>query len=167
MEQFRIISTQHISDYRAIEEMARIIMPEIYAPIIGLENCTFFVDTYQTAEAIEKQVAAGYTYYLIKEGEITVGYIATHPLGELLKLSKLYLLSTSRGKHYGEKALAFVIDKAKKGNFRAVTLEVNRQNKGSINFYLKNGFAIAEKITRTFDNGHVVEDFVMTRNTSI
>lgn len=76
-------------------------------------------------------------------------------------MSKLYILSSERGRGLGKFALAALQDKAKRTNKRRIALTVAKKNTGSISAYEKIGFRKTGEVTADIGGGYVMDDFEM------
>lgn len=74
-------------------------------------------------------------------------------------LSKLYVLKAYQGKGIGKKALSFVENKAED----SVNLIVQKQNENAYQFYLKNGYSVVREFNNTFENGHTLQGYLMSK----
>lgn len=155
-------------DIQKIEELAFIIIPQFYADIIPAEHNIFFVQKFQTVQAIQKQLQNGYEYYLLMENDTPVGYLGIQILSEKAEmiLSKLYILEAHRGKGYGTSAMNFVLERARKETTKKIVLTVNRNNSKTIRLYQKFGFIISKELNNEFENGFTILDYEMTKTTN-
>lgn len=152
------------TEFKLIEELARIILHEVYDPIIPAEHTRYFLEEFQSENAIENQIKnENFNYYLLKHKNTNAGYIGIQRLGKKLILSKLYILKTFRGLKIGKKALKHVFQFATKNSIENIELIVNQQNQNTIDIYLKNGFEITESMVNSFPNGHSVNDYRMEK----
>lgn len=151
------------ADYERLASLADAIWREHYIPIIGLAQVDYMLHRFQSAQAIERQVAEGLDYYLMESGGIPVGYLAFDKRGDELFLSKIYLLKEYRGRGHGRQAMAFVIEKARELECSRVALTVNKNNSKSIDAYLKMGFLKERPLVMDIGGGFVMDDFRMVR----
>ncbi len=121
----RVATKQHI---KAVEALAKEIWTEHYIPIIGREQVEYMLSRFQSVQAISEQIASGYLYFLIREAGQFIGYISVQPKEEELFLSKIYVLSSRRGRGYGRKAVGFVEGLAKEKGLTKIVLTVNKNN---------------------------------------
>ena len=158
-----IIPVNSSAQFEAIEEIAKIIIPEVYGGYVSAEHNAFFLEKFQTVKAIQEQISDGYEYFMIRDSGTDVGYFSIKAKGKILFLSKLYLLKECRGKGFGQKAMDRIIDSAKKLGKEKIELIVNRQNEGSVRFYQFYDFEITEHQVNSFENGYTVYDYKMTK----
>lgn len=156
------LKTATEKDFGKMESIAREVWHETFDPIIGEKQVDYMLKRFQCFEAFVRQtLAEGYTYHLFCEDGKTVGYIAlVNEDSERLFLSKLYLLTSARGKGYGKIGLDFAVKEAKAANKAAVYLTVNKQNSHAVAVYEKCGFERVDSIVTDIGNGFVMDDFV-------
>jgi len=124
----------------------------------------FFIDTFQTAQAIAQQIATEhYQYYLLCLDQQNVGYLGVQLRNDVLHLSKLYILEAYRGNKIGKAALQFVDELAQHYRLSAIDLYVNKHNDDTIKIYQNAGYIIKDLVAHTYDNGHVEEDYHMMK----
>lgn len=151
-------------DFERIETLAREIMPEVYQGIVSPDHVDFFLDTFQTVEAINQQIKENhYQYYLLCFDTQVAGYLGIQLLPNRIHLSKVYILKSFRGKKLGKAALEFVDKVAQEKGIASIDLFVNIGNKATIEIYKKAGYAIVDTITHKYDNGHSETDHKMVK----
>ena len=151
------------TDYLQIEALANTIWREHYIPIVGKPQIDYMLDKFQSAKAIEKQVEDGYEYFTLIYNDVSVGYISIKQEPEALFLSKIYVLSTYRGKKIGKEAMQFVENKALTYQLKNIRLTVNIHNANSIKAYEKLGFKNVGPLVTDIGNGFVMDDYVMVK----
>lgn len=151
------------SQIQTINQLAWEILLPFYAPHIADEQIRFFLNKFQSEEAIEKQIAHDFTYFLFYYQSSPVGYLGIQELEKELVLSKLYVLEKFRGKGIGAKAMEIVDDLAIRKNYESIWLYVNKHNEEAIRFYERCGFRIITLVTHHYENGHSVQDYKMEK----
>jgi ribosomal protein S18 acetylase RimI-like enzyme len=101
-------------------------------------------------------------YYLVNSGDEAIGYFAYNEdaTGQLF-LSKIYIKDTCRNTGKGREAFAFIIQQAAKNNCKKIWLTVNKNNRASIDKYLRMGFTITESVKTDIGSGFYMDDYVM------
>jgi len=155
------VSTENHMD--SIVSLAREIWTEHYVPIIGKQQVEYMLAKYQSKQAVKDQIASGALYFLIDEGHSFIGYIAVHPRGDELFLSKIYLRSSHRARGYGKKALQFVETLARERGLRKIALTVNKNNTTAIRAYEKIGFRNVGSLVQDIGSGFVMDDYAMEK----
>jgi diamine N-acetyltransferase len=158
-----IIAAKTVSQFQIIEKLAREIMPEHYGPYIPLDNILYFINKFQTVKAIQEQIEKGYEYWLLHHSGKDVGYLGIQVTGNILILSKLYILKQFRGKGIGDKAMLLVDERASAAKVSKIELIVNKLNFETIKFYEKRGYTIAESFVHNYDNEYSVEEYKMMK----
>ena len=159
----KVAAKQHIE---AVETLAREIWTEHYIPIIGREQVDYMLSRFQSAQAIEEQIANGCLYFLIREAEEFIGYISIQPKEQELFLSKIYVRSSRRGKGYGRKAVRFAEELAKEKGLGKIVLTVNKNNILAIKAYEAIGFKKVEALVQDIGKGFVMDDYKMEKKRS-
>jgi len=150
-------------DYQQIETLANTIWREHYIPIVGKPQIDYMLDKFQSAKAIAEQVEDGFEYFSIFYDRTLVGYISIKQETKALFLSKIYVLSSFRGKKIGKKAMQFIEQKAKAYQLKSIKLTVNINNTNAIKTYEKLGFINVGPVVADIGNGFVMDDYQMTK----
>jgi ribosomal protein S18 acetylase RimI-like enzyme len=150
-------------DARKIARLAHAIWREHYTPIIGSAQVEYMLERFQSAPAIETQIANGMEYYLILSGGQAVGYLAFEKRGEALFLSKIYLLEGFRGQGLGREAMEFITREALDRGCHTISLTVNKNNSRSIAAYEGMGFEKKEALVMDIGEGFVMDDYRMEK----
>lgn len=159
-----ITKASKLSDYILIEDLADVIWREHYVPIVGKPQIDYMLDKFQSVKAIRNQIEnEGFEYYVLSFNKTPVGYIGFKKESEHLFLSKIYVLSTYRGKKIGKFAMEFISKKAKTYQLKAIRLGVNIHNTNSIKAYQKMGFKNIYSFVTDVGNGFVMDDFIMEK----
>lgn len=146
-----------------IETLAREIWQEHYTPIIGRAQVAYMLETFQSTEAMMRQIGEGYLYYLMaNEGE-AIGYMAVQPKEGLLFMSKFYLKASHRGRGHGRTALAFLTTLAAENRLQKIALTVNKHNVLALKAYEKLGFVNVGAVVQEIGKGFVMDDYRMER----
>ena len=148
-------------NFLQIETLARKIWEEHYTPIIGEAQVAYMLGKFQSIAAMQKQVSEGYEYFMIKEGEELVGYLAFKEEQDQLFLSKVYVHSSMRGKGLGKAAIEFVKEQVAQRGLKQIRLTVNKYNHNSIAAYLKMGFVKTRELVIDIGEGYVMDDYEM------
>lgn len=161
--EYSFIKAENNEHYQCIADMALELFPQVYAAWVDMEMILYFVDQFQSFEAIKEQAATDFEYYLIvsEADERSVGYLGLQFLPHEMKLSKLYLMPDGQGKGLGDRSMEMTFDRFYAKGYKRMSLFVNENNDRAINFYKKHGFYIEDTVVQSFDNGHSVVDHLM------
>lgn len=158
-----IVKIDNHATAKAAQVLASEIWHEHYASIISSEQIDYMLES-QSADAIEKLIPNGYTYYLIRLDENDIGYTAvctSELLENRMLISKLYIKREFRGKGIGTRVVKFHGENAKKEGFSGLYVFVNKKNT-AIQAYGKMGFRVHHPVITEIGNGFVMDDFVMS-----
>ena len=149
----------------AVAALAGEIWRDHYTPIIGAEQVEYMLDKFQSEEAIGEQIASGCEYYLVLDGGENAGYIAVVPdrSARNMKLSKIYIHKSRRGRGLGKAALRFAEDLCSRCGYGKLWLTVNKHNAGSIQWYERMGFVNAGPAIVAIGGGFVMDDYIMEK----
>lgn len=153
------------ADHKLIADMALQLFPQVYGQWVDMEMVLYFVDRFQSYQAIVDQAATDFEYYLIMaEGEDTpLGYLGLQMLPNEMRLSKLYLMPNGQGKGLGDMAMEKVMERVNDLGYKRISLFVNVNNERAISFYKRHGYFIETTVVQSFDNGHSVNDHLMVK----
>jgi diamine N-acetyltransferase len=155
------VSTEY--QVEIVEALAREIWTEHYVPLIGKEQVDYMLARFQSRQAIREQIRTGIAYFLIREDDAHIGYIAVQPKGRELFLSKIYIKSSKRGLGYGKKAVQLAEKVARDLDLSKIVLTVNKNNVNSIKAYEKIGFKNAGSVIQDIGGGFVMDDYKMEK----
>lgn len=159
----KIIPASSLSDIKCISELATVIWNEHYISIISQEQIDYMLDKFNSPTAIKDQMNLGFLFFYITYQEMPVGYVAVKKETDSLFLSKLYVLSTYRGKKIGKAAMQHVNELAASLNLKKISLNVNKYNTSSILAYEKLGFVKTNPLITEIGNGYIMDDYQMEK----
>lgn len=161
----RFIDVVNKNGILELSKMAERIWKYHYSPIIGKDAVNYMIKTYQSEDAISKQINDGFKYYFINFDNNNVGYTAykAQKDNKKLFLSKLYLEEEFRGKGLSRKTLNFLVDKCKESNLESIHLFCNVNNLDSINAYKKLGFEIKDLLHVDVGCGYYMDDYMLEK----
>lgn len=151
-------------DILIISNIAHNVWREHYSGIISSDQIEYMLDKFQSPAAIEKAIAEGYEYYLIRRLGVNIGYVGIkphEPAGKLF-LSKIYVLSENRGKGFAYDAILQLEEMCIQKRLGSIWLTVNKDNP-SIARYERMGFKITDSVTTDIGGGFVMDDYIMEK----
>lgn len=156
-------SKAHIAE---VAKLAREIWIDHYVPMVGREQVDYMLDKFQSEQAVGQQVSGNYEYYLVAREGHPAGYVAVVPdTNEAsLLLSKIYVRKQERCHGVGKSILHFVENLCARRGIKTMWLTVNKNNTGSISWYMRMGFRNAGPILQDIGNGFVMDDFRMEKD---
>jgi diamine N-acetyltransferase len=150
----------------SLETLAYKIWMNHFGPMFENGILEYLIDRVQSKQAIWNQIKDGYSYYFINGKGSPIGYFAykiSKTENELF-LSKLYILSSERGKGIGRQVINHLEAICKKNNITRFTLTVYHKNSSAIKAYEKMGFKNMGLINRDIGNNIIINDFQMERS---
>jgi ribosomal protein S18 acetylase RimI-like enzyme len=154
------------SETALIAELARLIWNEHYNSIISQLQIDYMLDKFQSAAAINQQIADGMLYFLISSNSQPAGYLALMPdaKNDKLHISKIYLDAANRGLGHGKQALDFIERQCNKMHIHKLWLTVNKHNRIAIDAYQRWGFHTTGSVVTDIGKGFVMDDYVMEKD---
>ena len=160
----QIIKAENPLHFQQISELARIIWSEHYTPIIGSKQVSYMLDKFQSERAITEQIQQGTEYYLLLQPEKPLGYFCISKKEDSIFLSKLYVLSESRGQGLGKMALTFIKNRKVDLGYHKISLTVNKYNHNSIKAYKKMGFKMIKSLVQDIGNNYIMDDYYLEKD---
>lgn len=161
MKKIRMIPAVNDAEILGVAALAEEIWHEYFPPIIGEEQVDYMVEKFQSFDALKRQIADGYEYFLISSDYMMVGYTGVTEKDGSLFLSKLYLLKDSRGQHLSTEVFGHLIDLAKERKLDKIWLTCNKYNSHSLDVYKHLGFEIVRDEVTDIGNGFVMDDYIL------
>lgn len=151
------------SEILELADLASEIWHEYWPYILTDEQIDYMVEKFQSESAIEFQIKnENYSYYFIIKDGIKCGYFGISRKEDYLFLSKLYIKKEYRHQGIGRAAFNKIAELARDFGYRRIQLTVNKNNKHTIDAYLKYRFAIIDKAVTDIGNGFVMNDYIMS-----
>ena len=154
----RVLTKEQISKVAALAE---VIWHQHFTPIIGREQVIYMVEKFQSEAALEQQIANGYEYYQLFDGDEFCGYCGIHPENGKLFLSKLYIKKEARGRHIASHAMNFLKDICRERGISAIWLTCNKHNNNTLAIYDHLGFKFIDTQVADIGNGFVMDDYIL------
>lgn len=158
----RVRSAEQISE---VVKLACEIWTDHYAPIIGQEQVDYMLDKFQSEKAIVAQLEDGYEYYTVSRDGRVAGYLAIVPNADtgMLMISKIYVLRSGRDHGFGRGMLEFAEDICRERRISTLSLTVNKNNRHSIEWYIRMGFTNVGSIVQDIGGGFLMDDYRMEK----
>ena len=154
-------------DIPALIKLAREIWYAHYPSIITVEQIEYMLDQRYTPDVIRAQLASDNVWWdkLLVDGAMVA--FAAYELGDdpcAMKLDKLYVRNDLHGRGYGSLLMRHVEEQARNRGCTRLYLQVNKNNRGAIQAYIKNGFAVSEAAKFEIGRGFYMDDYVMSKD---
>ncbi len=160
---FREVAAE--ADCLAVEKLAREIWNQHYVAITGQGQVDYMLTRFQRSAAILAQIVEGSRYFLVADGEAFVGYLAVVPCPRNadMKLSKLYLLQSYRGRGWGRAMVEVAERVCRESGLKSLWLTVNKHNSDAIAAYGRMGFHNTGPVETDIGDGYVMDDCRMEK----
>jgi GNAT superfamily N-acetyltransferase len=150
-----------LDELEIVRELALIIWPRCYRNIIGPDRVDAMLAVLYATDALEEEMLEhGHVFWIARYGPLDVGYASAYKEGDRLWLKKLYVRDDHRGLGLGkalmEAAQAHFADPTE------VALNVNKDNRPAIDYYLRSGFRVEAEVPVTM-GPYDFTDYVMQR----
>lgn len=149
-------------DIPTIFTLAEKIWYDHYPAIITLDQIDYMLTNFYSPKVLEDLMAKGQKFFLIsRDEEQNIGYLAVTETKEgHWFMNKFYIKTDTQRSGLGTEVL-----KQWESQFKPLelSLQVNRRNFKSINYYFKNGFTIKEVADFDIGNGYSMDDFIMVK----
>ena len=111
--------------------------------------------------SLNEQLTEGQVFYWIyDENDVEIGFLGVSRLkSDGLFIHKFYILPEFQGQGVGKSAFQMLL--AFYPEISSITLQVNRQNYKSVNFYFSVGFRIIRVADFDIGEGWQMNDFIM------
>lgn len=149
-----------------IEETANNVWHNYYKGIISSEQIDYMLKKYQSREALRKQMADKFVYYmLLADGELA-GYLCFKLFSDYVLISRLYIKAEFRRRGFARRAIALFDNMTTSdefGHIKKLRVHVARDNLFAINVYEHLGFDKIRSIDTDIGGGFVCSDYIMER----
>ena len=148
-------------DLALIQQLSHEIWHEYYPAIVSVKQIDYMLNKFHSIEALQHQINEDQKFFLIMNETKAIGYCAFSEKNGAVFLHKFYILANSRRTGIGSEVFRQILDLL--NGREKISLQVNRRNFKSVNFYFKQGFSI--EYVKDFDigDGYTMDDFVMTK----
>jgi len=159
------ISVASESQLGIIQNLAKVIWPDAYGAILSQNQLDYMMEMMYSNDYLRSQILSNNVFLLAEIENKIVGFASyelNYQNSSSTKIHKLYVLPEIQGKGVGKGFMQYIQNIALKQANSALILNVNKYNKAK-DFYLHNGFEIAESVVVQIGNGYVMDDFIMRK----
>ena len=162
-EKFHLIAVRDDTGLETVRRLAWEIWPGVFSALLSPEQIDFMLHMMYDLDVLKRDLASGINIFLAFEDEEAVGYVTFGPAAEqeTVKLHKLYLRSTVRGRGYGRKMIEKVKSLARELGYHRLVLNVNKGNAASIAVYRACGLETLASVVIPIGDGYCMDDYVM------
>ena len=154
------------NDLPVITQLAPEIWQDAYKGILSAGQIAYMLKMMYAPEKLQADFDNGVKFRLIVSENSPVGFFAFFECDDdryTLKLDKLYLKPDFHGRGIGSKVLQYLTECASDAGYKAVCLNVNKNNARAIKAYTKNGFKKKANVKIDIGNGFFMDDFIMEK----
>ena len=151
---------------RIIQNLAKAIWPDAYSAILSKDQLDYMMKMMYSNNSLSSQLQNNNVFLLAELNDVFVGFASyelNYQNSSYTKIHKLYVLTEIQGKGIGKELLCFIQNIAKNQSNKGLLLNVNKNNKAK-DFYLHNGFEIADSVVVDIGKNYVMDDFIMIKN---
>lgn len=160
MNNVKLIISDTADRQRRTASIAYDIWHEYFPVLLSNEQIDYMLEKFCSFEAMQKNIAEGYIYYIISRNGCDIGYTAIKPEKDnTLFLSKIYIYKDHRGKGFSRSVIEFHKQFCKNNGLNAIRLTVNKYNLDSIAIYEKLGFKRTGEGVADIGGGFVMDDY--------
>ena len=142
-------------EYQNVNMIATITWQNAYKEILSNSQINYMLNKFLSVEAIKTNIKDGYTYTLLLDNDIRMGFFAYKFETDYIFLSKLYILPNFQGKGLARLSIEHL-----KEFKMPIRLTVNKYNKNAIKIYEHLGFKRIDSVITDIGNGYVMDDYV-------
>lgn len=148
-----------------LREFAEPVWREVFSPMLigGEEEAMYLFNTWQSKDAVLKDMEDSFLYGFAFDGGKKIGYFCLRIEGESMFISKCYLHRDARHKGFGSALQQFMIQYGREHGCSRAYLHVNVRNVDAIRSYKRNGFQITLHEVTDRGCGNATNDYVMER----
>lgn len=161
MDDLRILPVTNEELVLNVATMADEIWHEYFASLLSPEQIDYMLDKFLSFDALLRQIADGYEYFLLISDYTFVGFFGIHEEERRLFLSKLYIHQDFRGKKFASAAFKNLIDLCRLRKIDTIWLTCNRQNADALAVYRHFGFVKTKEQVTDIGGGYVMDDYVL------
>ncbi|MBP2160872.1 MULTISPECIES: N-acetyltransferase [Asticcacaulis] len=152
-----------VDELEIVRELALVIWPKCYRNIIGPDRVDAMLAVLYATDALEREMLEqGHVFWVVRYGDVDVGYASAYRDGERLWLKKLYVRDDHRGLGLGKALIAAALAHFQSLTIQDMALYVNRDNTPAINYYLRSGFQVEAEVPVTM-GPYDFTDYVMQK----
>ena len=153
-----------LDEAEAVVELAGRVWRAHYPGIISAEQIEYMLAQRYRPVLVRQFIARGDLWLAARAAGVLVGFAHGHPQAEGdYKLDKLYVDLDWQRHGIGGRLIGALAGRAASQGYTRLVLRVNRQNQQAIDAYLKHGFTVATIYLEDIGGGHVMDDYVMTK----
>lgn len=153
-----------VADLPIIRQLAHDIWWPTYGSYLAHDQISLMLELIYSEPALLGQFEKGQYFTLALRDQTAVGFVGFQPKigqSQVMRIEKLYITSSERGKGTGKLLINHVSQRALEAGCSALELNVNRDNPATT-FYGRQGFVIVDTVDIPY-HGYILNDYVMRK----
>ena len=151
-----------------IYETAVNVWHNYYKGIFSSEQISYMLEFYQSVDAMRKQIAKGYIYYMLLADNELAGYLCIKLVNDHVFLERLYVKEEYRRQGLAKKTLSHIESIFKKpelgyNHVKKIRLRVEKENRMAQDIYEHLGFNRIREENDDIGKGFVCRNYLMER----
>lgn len=145
-----------------VQTIAHRTWPDTFGAILSPAQIDYMLNWFYDINHLKEQIGQGHIFLLANEGGEKLGFtgIEINNAPGKTKIHKIYILPTAQGKGIGKKLIQAIKAIALENEQTSLLLNVNKYNKGAIEFYEYLGFVNIKEEVIDIGSGYVMDDYV-------
>ncbi|WP_040308746.1 GNAT family N-acetyltransferase, partial [Asticcacaulis biprosthecium] len=141
-----------LDELEIVRELALVIWPKCYRNIIGPDRVDAMLAVlYATDNLEDEMIRLNHVFWIVRYGDLDVGYASAYMDGDRLWLKKLYVRDDHRGLGLGKALIQAALDHFHTDHISnspplEMALYVNKDNTPAIDYYLRSGFQVEAEV---------------------
>lgn len=137
-----------VEDLEIVRQLALVIWPKCYRHVIGPDRVDAMLAVLYAIDNLEDEmVNQGHIFWIVRYGDLDVGYASAYMDGGRLWLKKLYVRDDHRGLGLGKALIDAALDHFQSERTpQELALNVNKDNAAAIDYYLRSGFQVEAEV---------------------
>ncbi|PZX53361.1 GNAT family N-acetyltransferase [Algoriphagus chordae] len=150
------------ADLTTIQSIAHRTWPDTFGKILSPAQIDYMLHRFYDIPNLEAQLEQGHSFLLADEDGEKLGFTGfeLNQIPGTTKIHKIYILPTAQGKGIGKRLIKSISEIALDNQQESLLLNVNKYNKGAIDFYEYLGFVNIKTEVIDIGEGYVMDDFV-------
>lgn len=148
---------------KIVRSIAQRTWPETFGKILSSAQIDYMLNLLYDLKKLGELCDQGHSFLLADEAGEKLGFVgfeSDHERGKT-KIHKIYVLPAAQGKGIGKLLINAVKEIVLENDQTSLLLNVNKYNRGAIDFYEYLGFTIINSEVIDIGNGYVMDDYVM------
>lgn len=152
-----------------VEKAANQVWHNYYKDIYSGEQIDYMLEKYQSRDALKKQMADKYIYYMLLSDNNFAGYLCFKHFPDHVLISRLYIKPEYRRQGLARRSISLFENISRNEEFsyiKKLKAYVERNNDFALNVYEHLGFKKIKSVDTDIGNGFFCRDYLMEKKIS-